>query len=207
MTTNELYDAWERQVNQMTEQEKQKLLSQMDEFGKMAEASYYASKLRWDRALVRDDSDCVKYDKGDYHVYMWLHADGTPFYVGSGKEDRWKNASCRNERFFEETKKLDTLVCKLVDGLSKEQSREAEFCLSHYLSYNGYQLANWDNNYQRSVNEQQADRRVGKFARLMMREYNEITVEQAKKKMKPFTMPCDYDLILEQYELNYGIYA
>jgi hypothetical protein len=74
----------------------------------------------------------------------------------------------------------------------------------HYLSYNGYKLANWDNNYQRSVDEKQADRRVGKFVRLMKENHNEITVEQAKTKMIPHELPCDYDLMCKWYAMSYG---
>ena len=98
-------------------------------------------------------------------------------------------------------------MCKVIGGLNSRQAREAEFCLSHYLSYNGYQLANWDNNYQRSINEQQADRRVGKFVRLMMEDYNEATIEQAKTKMKPRKFPCDYDLMCKWYAMSYGCSA
>jgi hypothetical protein len=190
----------------MSDEERESLFTKIQENLKVTEASYLATNLYYTKALERLESNCVYYDEGDYHVYMWLHADGTPFYVGSGKGDRWKSTN-RNERFFEETKSLDTLVCKLVDGLTQQQSREAEFCLSHYLSYNGYKLANWDNNYQRSVDEKQADRRVGKFTRLMKEEYNKLTVEQAKKMMKPYKFNCDYNMVLEQYAFKYGLPA
>lgn len=204
MNIGDLLENFQARVDQMSEREKAKMNEKIEQFNNTLTASRYASRLRWEKALFQDTKDCVLYGEGEYHVYMWLHADGTPFYVGSGKGERWKNACCRNERFFEETKRLDTLVCKLIDGLTKEESREAEFCLSHYLSYSGYVLANWDNNYQRSVNETQADRRVGKFVRLMKKDYNNIVVEQAKKKMKPYDMPCDYNLIYEQYVVSYG---
>ncbi len=198
------FDEFLNAVEKMTEDEKNELYTRLEEINKQIEAYVFASRMRYDRAFKRD-SDCLLYGSGEYCVYMWLHADGTPFYVGRGKGDRWKNSIARNERFFEETKKLDTLVCKVIDGLSAEESREAEFCLSHYLSYNGYVLANWDNNYHRSVDEKQADRRVGKFARLMQKEHNQLTVIQAKLKMHPYKLPCDYNLMYEQYVINFGI--
>jgi hypothetical protein len=178
------------------------MLMSVEQHRKNTEASYYAMLMRYDKAFMRDE-DCLHIGVGEYCVYMWLHADGVPFYVGMGKGNRWKSTN-RNERFFEETKKLDTFVCKVISGLNSQQAREAEFCLSHYLSYNGYKLANWDNNYQRSVDEKQADRRVGKFVRLIKEKHNEITVEQAKTKMIPHELPCDYDLMCKWYAMSYG---
>lgn len=199
----EWYEKAVEHFHDLPEEEKIRLVELSRQMRIMAEASWCASKLRYDKAFVQDDG-CKVCGIGEYHVYMWLHADGTPFYVGSGKGDRWKNACCRNERFFEETKRLDTWVCKLVDGLTSQEAREAEFCLSHYLTYNGYKLANWDNNFHRCIDEKQADRRVGKFVRLMKSTHNNLTVELAKSKMTPRKMPCDYDIMRELYLDHYG---
>jgi hypothetical protein len=182
----------------------EKAMRENDMYTIRARASYYACLLRYDRAFEQDD-DYQVYGDGEYHVYMWLHANGTPFYVGSGKGNRWKQSKGRNERFYEETKHLDTLVCKLVDGLTSQEAREAEFCLSHYLTYNGYKLANWDNNYQRCVDDKQAKKRVEKFVRLMKKDHNNTTISRAISKMIPHKMPCEYKFIREQYEINYGI--
>lgn len=203
MEHNGLLDNFYNAMAKMTEEEKNKLRLEVESTLKRMEAYTTAAKLRYDRAFVRD-GNCLRYGSGIYHVYMWLHADGTPFYVGMGKGDRWKNACSRNEKFFEETKRLDTLVCKVIDGLSVAEAREAEFCLSHYLTYNGYKLANLDNNFLNVTNVEQADKKVGKYVRLMKKEYNNLTVEEAKKKMKQYDMPCDYDLIREQYILSFG---
>ena len=203
MTSKERAEAWIEQARQMTEQEKAHMLALSEQSLKNAETSLCVTLLRYDKAFIRDEN-CLYCGDDEHYVYMWLHADGTPFYVGMGKGDRWKSTN-RNERFAEETKKLDTLVCKVLGGLTVEQAREAEFCLSHYLSYNGYVLANWDNNYQRSVDEKQADRRVGKFTRLMRKEHNQLTVVQALLKMHPYKLPCDYNLLYEQYVDRYGI--
>lgn len=200
--SKELYDTWVEQVNQMTEEEKQKLYKAIENDRKIIQARYRATVLYYEKAFVQVE-DCEYFGEGEYCVYMWLHADGTPFYVGMGKGDRWKSTN-RNERFFEETKKLDTFVCKVVDGLSSEQAREAEFCLTHYLTYNGYKLANWDNNFTRVNNERSADRRVGKYARLMLEKHNKMVIEQAKNKMKPYEIPFDYELVREQYIYKYG---
>lgn len=201
---NTVFEDFLKAAEKMTEEEKSSFNTRVEETKKYIEASVFASKMRYDRAFKKD-SNCLLYGTGEHCVYMWLHADGTPFYVGRGKGDRWKNSIARNERFLEETKKLDTLVCKVIDGLSVDESCEAEFCLSHYLSYIGYNLANGDNNYQRSVNQGQADRRVGKFTRLMQKEHNKLTLEQAKLKIHPYKMPCDYNLMYEQYVNNYGV--
>lgn len=176
----------------------EKEMDNIEEYRIRATASYYALLLRYDRAFTRDE-DCQVY--GEYHVYMWLHADGTPFYVGSGKGDRWKQATGRNERFYEETKHLDTFVCKLIDGLTLQEAREAEFCLSHYLTYSGYKLANWDNNYQRCINQQQADKRVAKFERLIKKTHNNTTINQAISKMVPRKCRVSINLFVNNMKL------
>ena len=198
------YEKAREQICNLTDKQREELQRKIEESRRNCEANHCATLLHYHRAFERDDY-CQMYGDGEYHVYIWLHADGTPFYVGSGKGDRWKQACGRNERFYEETKQLDTLVCKLIDGLTLQESREAEFCLSHYLTYNGYKLANWDNNYRRCINQKQADNRVGKYVRLMKKLHNYLTVECAKSKMKPHKMPCDYNLMYEFYVKNFGI--
>ena len=202
METN-WFDKAVEEINKLSDEQKQQFKEWSEKMCKQMETSRYAHHLRYDRAFKRE-AQCEVYGIGEYHVYMWLHADGTPFYVGSGKGDRWKNACSRNERFFEETKKLDTWVCKLIDGLTLEESREAEFCLSHYLTYNGYKLANHDNNFLFCVGKKQEDRRVGKFVRLMGKTYNNKTVELAKSKIKPCELPYDLVQVREEYILNFG---
>lgn len=197
------YEKLNEEINNLTDEQREEFKRQLEETHKYSEASYYSSLLRYNRAF-KQDRDCREYGDGEYHVYMWLHADGTPFYVGMGKGDRWKQASGRNERFYEETKQLDTLVCKLVDGLTSQEAREAEFCLSHYLTYNGYKLANWDNNYHRCIDEKQADRRVGKYVRLMKKSHNYLTVKCAKSKMTTYKIPYDYNLMYKVYTSHYG---
>lgn len=195
-------EALRKEIDGFTDEQRKDFERKLQEASRLCEASYCASLLRWDRAFLRDEK-CRKYGEGEYHVYMWLHADGTPFYVGSGKGDRWKSTN-RNERFFEETKKLDTLVVKIIDGLTQQESREAEFCLSHYLTYNGYNLANWDNNFFRCIDQKQEDKRVGKYVRLTKSPHNSLTIEQAKEKIHPYKMKCDCELMRKQYILSYG---
>lgn len=202
MQTN-LFEKALEEFNKLSDEQKRQFKEWSEKVCKQMEIKTYAGRLRYDRAFKREE-DCKRYGDGEYHVYMWLHADGTPFYVGMGKGDRWKNASSRNERFFEETKRLDTWVCKIIDGLTSQEAREAEFCLSHYLSYNGYKLANRDNNYHRCVDEKQADRRVGKYVRLTKKLHNYLTIECAKSKMKPCELPYDLASLREWYVFEYG---
>jgi hypothetical protein len=193
----------ENKAANMTQAEKDELQSNIDEMLKRMSASTMASKFRYDKAFLRDGT-CLKYGKGEYHVYMWLHADGTPFYVGMGKADRWKDPFSRNESFYVETSKLDALVVKVIDGLLKEEALEAEFCLSHYLSYNDFKLANCDNNFALISNEERADRKVGKYVRLLKKEYNAQTIAEAKKKIHPYKMDFDIALVREYYAWEYG---
>lgn len=201
---HELFEQLAEVISRMSEQERADLQRQLDESSQNAEASYLASRLRYCRTLKQNEKDCAHCGDGEHYVYMWLHADGTPFYVGSGKGDRWKSTN-RNDRFFEEADKLDALVYKLVDGLTLEESREAEFCLTHYLSYNGYKLANWDYNYQRVKNQEQGDRRVGKFERLKNKTINKLTLEKATSAMHPHSFDCDIERVYYWYDCNYGL--
>lgn len=191
-------------VDKMSEEERLDFQKQVDEFSQNVEAQGIAQRLRYNRALRQNDKDCVRCGNGEYYVYMWLHADGTPFYVGSGKAERWKSIN-RNESFFEEADKLDALVYKLVDGLTLEESREAEFCLTHYLSYNGYKLTNGDYNYQRVKNQEQRDRRVGKFERLKCKRINKLTLENAMNAMHSHSFEFDLKRVYYWYDFNYGL--
>lgn len=200
----EFFEQLAETVDKMSEGERSDFQRRVEEFSKSVEAQGVAQRLRYNRALRQNDKDCVQCGGDKYYVYMWLHADGTPFYVGSGKGDRWKSTN-RNESFFEEADKLDALVYKLVDGLTLEESREAEFCLTHYLSYNGYKLANGDYNYQRVKSQEQRDKRVGKYERLKGKRINKLTLEKAITAMHPHSFEFDLEQVYYWYDLNYGL--
>ena len=74
----------------------------------------------------------------NYYVYLYLKPDGTPFYVGKGKDDRWKhhlNEAKKDNTTDRNNLKLNTIrkilkqgqepIVKFVDSnISEEQAFE-----------------------------------------------------------------------------------
>lgn len=109
-------------------------------------AEVKASQLRWDGYLFSDESSALSLGDGEHYVYMWSHAWGNPFYIGSGKGNRWLTRSNRNNDFFRHLDDADAVVRKLVVGLDERTARIYEEYISINLSMAGIELANHDNN-------------------------------------------------------------
>ena len=58
----------------------------------------------------------LDYASGDYYVYLWKHMFGEPFYIGKGKDNRWKSIQ-RNDSFTSHINKGDGVVYKVVYGI------------------------------------------------------------------------------------------
>lgn len=112
---------------------------------KMGE-NHIATKIKWDGFLMCDERKAVNLGDGDYYVYVWKHAWGEPFYVGSGTGKRWVVKAPRNPRFYAHLDKGDAVVYKVVSGLDKEASLAYEAYVSVMLSAAGVELSNGDNN-------------------------------------------------------------
>jgi hypothetical protein len=115
----------------------------------------YRGVMQWEGRLSEDDSKCVWLDDGDCYVYVWKHNFGDPFYVGSGKKDRWTTINNRCEGFYEHIDKADAIVYKVIDGIDRNTAFAYEKYVSFNLSAAGYDLANHDNNYQRAAKKNQ----------------------------------------------------
>lgn len=125
-------------------------------------AEVKASQLRWDGYLFADESKALRLGDGEHYVYMWSHAWGAPFYIGSGKGDRWIARGNRNNDFFRHLDDADAVVRKLVVGLDERTARVYEEYISINLSVAGIELANHDNN----ITGKNEKIKAGRMARL-----------------------------------------
>ena len=101
--------------------------------------------LKYDGCLVQEFYSGVKNYESDFCVYLWKHCWGEPFYVGSGKGDRWKSLSSRCDEFYRHIDKADAAVCRVVSGVDQKTARKYEKYTSLLLSVAGYSLVNRDN--------------------------------------------------------------
>lgn len=108
------------------------------------DVSYGVSGLRLAGCLCRveDMSLCVGERESD--VYLWKHAWGEPFYVGSGKNDRWRVLAPRCEGFYQHIDQADAVVYRVIVGADPALARKYEKYLSFCLRLAGYPLANND---------------------------------------------------------------
>ena len=87
------------------------------------------------------------FDEGEHFVYVWKHANGIPFYVGSGKGRRSKDIShARPDKFYAELFAFDAVLCYIALDVSKEAARFIENYCSFVLSKKGINLTNKDGN-------------------------------------------------------------
>lgn len=103
-----------------------------------------AAKIR-NNGFVKE-KDCFAVDCGadEYYVYLWKHICGYVFYVGSGKNNRYKSKH-RNAGFARELDDGDSVVYIVARGLNEENARKIERYISGTMSVNGCMLTNNDN--------------------------------------------------------------
>ena len=104
------------------------------------------SKLYWDGILAAIDKNAVIAGNGDYFVYIWKHAWGEPFYVGSGKGHRWKDKNGRCDGFYPHLDQADAITYLVLRGVDAPTARLFEQYVSANLVEAGYSLVNGDNN-------------------------------------------------------------
>lgn len=102
------------------------------------------ASIMWDGYVRAKDDFSVKESEGDCYVYVWRHMFGNPFYIGSGKGDRWTQ-KFRNNKFLQELDKGDAVVYKVIDGIDRQIAFLYERYLSICLCRGGCILSNSDN--------------------------------------------------------------
>lgn len=80
----------------------------------------------------------------DYYVYIYYRLDtNEPFYVGKGKDDRWKRTDGKHRsKHFKNIMNKYPIVCEIVkDNLTEEQALGIECLLIHELVFEyGYSI-------------------------------------------------------------------
>lgn len=90
----------------------------------------------------------VNCNGGEYYVYLWKHMEGDIFYVGSGKNNRYRSKH-RNDEFLKHIDKGDGVIYIVLDGVDKNTALFYERYISGSLGLAGYDLTNGDNNISR----------------------------------------------------------
>lgn len=201
MVINDIFNDLTKFCEGLSQEQKDDLCAKIEASRKMVDIRNYAGNLRYRDALAWDDKNAVVLGDGEYYVYMWSHIDGTPFYVGQGKGDRWRNRG-RNTMFFDHLQKHDAIIYKIAVGLTKEESLEAEFCCIHALSSVGYNLSNVTHNYNLCVSKEVEQKRNKRYDYLMLNKKHTAVVDSIISKLKPYKL--EYDLAeIQEAHRNY----
>lgn len=206
-TAQEIFDDAKRYYESLSEAEKEELKASIDIAYEKANLRWFAGNLCYNGCVNKHEYDGFASDNGEHYVYMWKHLDGTPFYIGSGKDGRWLNRgeSTRNKEFTQHAGALDAIVYKVATGLSEHEARDFEFCCIHALTYAGYDLAQTTWNYQRLQNTEIRQRQIEKYDKIM-NETNAFYAKMAMERMlKSEVDKYDLKSIHEVYKKEYRL--
>lgn len=161
------------------------------------------------------DTRCLMYDgylkkitkhefcssDGEYYVYLWRHAWGDPFYVGSGKGDRWTTKHGRCNDFFLHLNQADAVVYKILSGVDSHTARLFEKYVSVNLTEAGYTLANWDNNLE-YITDEARKRRIDECKKIDNHELA-CDVQKAVLDILYDKPECDY-FVTDKFIMEHG---
>lgn len=184
------YNNW---YDKLTDEQKAEVDAHIDDMITYANNGMRATNLLFHGCLDYHEPNKWGESSG-WYVYLWKHIDGSPFYVGSGKGDRWLNFKehSRTNAFIKEIKKRDAIVYKLIDELDEQDARDAESCCIHYLSANGYNLAQTQWNYSLVKKDDRKAERVNTYGEKMKNPICIKAVSVLLEKLK--SEENDYDL-------------
>lgn len=187
--------------NAMSFSEKLKMDRNINISGRNLKISSGVSNLYWYGYLSAIDKKAVNAGDGDYFVYVWKHAWGDPFYVGSGQGRRWKEKQSRCDGFYQQLDKADAVTYLLLSGVDAQTARLFERYVSVNLVEAGYTLVNGDNN-PGNLAGQARERMIRRCAKT---ESHELTpaVQNQLFKVLADEPQCDYRITREFLE-KYG---
>ena len=126
--------------------DKLRMTKRMNDFSGPGYYRNSAALLQYDGYLAVETDRGVRVGDGDYYVYLWKHAWGDPFYVGSGKGPRWTSKGGRCDDFYFHLDAADAVVYLVLSGVDSKTAHLYERYVSANMTYGGYTLANGDNN-------------------------------------------------------------
>lgn len=163
-----------------------------------------AGMVRHDGYLASVTSEAARDDSGKYCVYLWKHAWGEPFYVGSGVGKRWKSKNPRCDGFYSHIDAGDAVAYKVLDGVSEKTARRYECYVSVCLSSAGFALVNGDNNVGRVGAG--TEKRLKSLCSKIEKEELTREVEKALMRIINHNPGCDYRItnaFLKEYGTDY----
>jgi hypothetical protein len=164
--------------------------------------SYAVSSISWYGYCKTETKYCVGVSGDEeYYVYLWRHAWGGPFYVGSGKGDRWVTKSPRCNDFYLHLNQADAVVYLVLSGVDSHTARLFEKYVSVNLIEGGYTLANGDNNTE-YMTEQARERRIASCAEIDKHELAP-KVQNAVLSILLDEPGCDYRAT-DEFLMRYG---
>lgn len=160
--------------------------------------------LLWYGRLTERSHKGVYVGDNEHYVYIWKHAWGDPFYVGSGKGDRWTNISRRCDDFYLHLDQADAVVYRVLSGVDSKTAHAYEKYVSVNLGRAGYTLANGDNNYEYAT-ESARQKMIERCDELVGLELT-ARVEAAVLGIIGDNPGCDYritDTFIQEYGADY----
>ena len=199
-----VYTELQKQYDEMSFVDKIKLIKSMNDLSANTFGNYEIRKMEWDGYLEAVQDKAVRLQNDEYYVYIWRHAWGGPFYVGSGKNDRWLTKNGRCNDFYLHLDQADAVVYKVLDGVDSHTARLFEKYVSVNLIEAGYTLVNGDNNIE-YLSEEARKRRVDSCKQIDGHELAE-KVQKATLDILYDKPKCDYritDMFLMEYGADY----
>lgn len=194
-------DEWYESVDKMSFSDKLRMVKQINGMAAFNNTRSRAAILRYDGYLASIIGESVCEGDDEHYVYLWKHAWGDPFYVGSGEGDRWTSLGGRCDDFYLHLDAGDAAVYRVLSGVDAKTARLYEKYVSANLSNAGYTLANGDNNAEYKSD----DARERMMARCKQIEGLDLTkrVEGAVMKIIGHESRCDYR-VTDHFLMEYG---
>lgn len=188
-------------MNRMSFSERLNMIKRMNDSPVLNGNRVSTSRLLWDGYLTTVTEKAVREETGEHYVYLWKHAWGDPFYVGSGKGSRWTNKNGRCDDFYLHLDAGDAVVYLVLNGVDSKTARLYERYVSANITYGGYTLANGDNNAEYK-SEEARERLMAKCKEI---EGLVLTrkVEGAVLSILNHEAKCDYR-ITDKFLMDYG---
>ena len=170
------------------------------ELVKRTRISHYENNLLYDGCLEHSDKIAVRGDGGECYVYVWKHAFGRPFYVGSGKGGRWLNKN-RKPDFLKHIDMADAIVYKVLTNVDRKTAYECEKFVSLLFTLHEVELSNKDNNAMLKHTKITPD----EFERMLEEPiYKEIKSVVLNRVLGADDLPYEAALGQEEFKKHYG---
>lgn len=157
------YEDWVAEFEGLSFCDKIRAVKKINDMCRDGDVEHRVTMLGYDGYLKTVEKYAVDVGSGEHYVYLWRHAWGDPFYVGSGKGDRWKSKSGRCNDFYLHLDQADAVVYRILTGVDLHTARLFEKYVSVNLIEAGCTLANGDNNTE-YLSEDARKRRVSECA-------------------------------------------